>query len=80
MAVTIIGSDPKQIETLLKTLTACVGVEPDESVLELTKEKETKIRRAFQITDEELKTVKGTKEKAIVDLVIEHVALLSTQL
>jgi tRNA threonylcarbamoyladenosine modification (KEOPS) complex Cgi121 subunit len=81
MAVVIIGEDPKQTAALLKALTECVGVEPDETVLELTQEKETKIRQAFQITDEELKTLTKSKaEKAVVNLVIERVALLAAQL
>lgn len=82
MAVVIIGDDQKQIGTLLKAVTKCVGVEPDETVLEMTTTKEEKIKKAFEITEEELKTVSkdGDHEKAIVNLVIERVALLATQL
>ena len=67
--------------TRLRQLTKSVGSEPDDSVLEMTKTKETKIKKAFEIVDEELKTVMkdGDQEKAIVNLVIERVALLSTQ-
>ena len=66
---------------MLQAVTECVGSEPDESVLEMTKTKEEKIKNAFEITDEELKTLEnGNQEKAIVNLVIERVALLSTQL
>ena len=47
----------------------------------MTKNKETKIKKAFEITDEELKILEnGNQKKAIVNLVIERVALLSTQL
>jgi len=81
IAVTIIGEDPKQIVNLLKELTQCVGSEPDYAVLALTEEKKEKICKAFEITDEELSTsTKDNAEKAIVDLVIERVALLSTKL
>ena len=81
IAVTIIGEDPKQIVNLLKELTECVGSEPDYAVLALTEEKKEKICKAFEITDEELSTsTKDNAEKAIVDLVIERVALLSTKL
>jgi len=81
IAVTIIGEDPKQIVTLLEELTECVGRKPDFAVLDLTKEKQEKICKAFEITDEELKiSTKDNAEKAIVDLVIERVALLATQL
>ena len=66
LAVTIIAEDPKQIESLLKELTACIGSEPDEKVLELTGAKQGKIRIAFGITDEELKTVKkDNAEKSV---------------
>ena len=81
MALVIIGDDPKQIENALEEVTKSVGSNPDASVLEMTKNKEAKIRGAFEITDQELKTVEnGAPEKAIVNLVIERVALLATQL
>ena len=81
MALIIIGEDPKQIQDVLQAVTKCVGSEPDESVLEMTKAKEEKIKKTFEITDTELKTLEnGNQKKAIVNLVIERVALLSTQL
>ena len=81
VAVAIIGEDPKQIQSELEALTESMGKEPDDKVLEMTKTKETKIRKAFEIGEEELKTVmkEGNLEMAIVNLVIERVALLSTQ-
>jgi tRNA threonylcarbamoyladenosine modification (KEOPS) complex Cgi121 subunit len=81
MAMIIIGDDPKQIENALEEVTKSVGSDPDAAVLEMTKNKETKIKKAFEITDQELKTVENNRpEKAIVNLVIERVALLATQL
>jgi len=81
MAVIIIGDDPKQIGNALREVTISVGSDPDADVLELTRNKEAKIRKAFEITDQELRTVEnGNPEKAIVNLVIERVALLATQL
>jgi tRNA threonylcarbamoyladenosine modification (KEOPS) complex Cgi121 subunit len=81
MAMIIIGDDPKQIENALEEVTKSVGSDPDAAVLEMTKNKETKIKKAFKITDQELKTVENSRpEKAIVNLVIELVALLATQL
>ncbi len=77
MAIVIIGDDPRQIESTLKAVTKSMGSEPDESVLDLTKDKEEKIKVAFEITDEELKVLEnGNQKKAIINLVIEHVALL----
>jgi tRNA threonylcarbamoyladenosine modification (KEOPS) complex Cgi121 subunit len=81
MALVIVGHDPKLIENALKAVTKSVGSEPDESVLDLTKIKEAKIKAAFEITEEELRVLEnGNQEKAITNLVIERVALLSTQL
>jgi KEOPS complex subunit Cgi121 len=81
MALIIIGDDPKQIENVLKAVTKSVGSEPNVIVLEMTKNKETKIKKNFEITEEELKILeKGNQKKAIANLVIERVALLATQL
>jgi len=81
MAIVIVGDDPKQIETALEAVTKSVGIEPDESVLDLTKNKEAKIKKTFEITEEELKVLEnGNQKKAITNIVIERVALLSTQL
>ncbi len=80
MALIIIGEDPKQIQDALQTVTESIGSEPDETVLELTKTKEAKIKNAFEISEDELKTQKNdSQQRAIVNLVIERVALLSTQ-
>jgi len=81
MAVVIIGEDPAQIQNALDAVTKSVGSKPDESVLEMTKAKEAKIKKTFEITDAELKiTENGDQKKAIINLVIEQVALLATQL
>lgn len=81
MAIVIVGDDPEQIETAVKALTKSMGREPDESVLDLTNIKEAKIKEAFEITEEELKVLEnGNQEKAIINIVIERMALLSTQL
>ncbi len=81
LAAVIVGSSERQVEATLKNLSAFFGVEPDNSVLELSPQKIMKIRGAFQIGDMELQTVtKTTREAALVDLVAEHVALLATQL
>ena len=80
LAVAIIGEDLGQIRKAVEAMSKCVGSEPDETVLDLTKSKEIKIKKAFEITQEELETQKnGSEERAIANLVIERVALLSTQ-
>ena len=82
MAVIIIGKDQTQLKALLKEISACVGSEPDEKVLEMSEFKERKIIKTFQVSDQEMKVVmkNGDREEALVNLVIERVALLSTQL
>ena len=82
MAVIMMGEDPTQIKTMLEAISTCVGVEPDEKVLEISNFKEQEIIETFQITDQELKTVmkNENREEAVINLVIERVALLATQL
>ena len=82
MGVIIIGEDPTQLKIMLQVISTYVGVEPDEKVLEISNFKEHKIIEAFQITDQELKTVikNENRTEAVVNLVIERVALLATQL
>jgi len=79
LAVIIVGEDKKQVEKQLQTLTECFGSTPDRTVLQLTSEKISKIQVAFQITQQEMDTQKGSTEKALVNLLIEHMALLATQ-
>jgi len=82
MAVVIIGENPAEIEALLEAIAVCVGAEPDETVLEMTEVKLEKIKEAFQVKAEEIKTMmkNGNRDEAVVSLVIERVALLATQL
>ncbi len=82
MAAVIIGENQAQLQTVLQAVTKCVGADPDEQVLDMTETKKVKIKKAFQITDEEIKTIMKNDdvEKAIISLVIERIALLSTQL
>ena len=79
LATIIIAKEQKHTENMLRTLTEYIGTEPDETVLEMTKEKESKIHQTFQITRTELETTAGNKSKT-VDLVIERMALLATQI
>ncbi len=78
MATTIIGENPAEIRAILEEITACVGAEPDETVLELTAAKLEKIKEVFQIKAEEIKSVlvDNDCEAAVVSLVVERVALL----
>jgi tRNA threonylcarbamoyladenosine modification (KEOPS) complex Cgi121 subunit len=82
VAVVIIGESAESVEPFLSAVSKRVGEEPDDAVLEISKEKVQGIREAFGITETELETVmeKTNGGQALVDLVIERMALLSTQL
>jgi KEOPS complex subunit Cgi121 len=82
MAVLIIGGNAEEVELALREITEAVGVVQEEAVLELTEVKTGKIKKAFCITEQELLSTKRGKnhKEAVVALVIERLALLSTQL
>jgi tRNA threonylcarbamoyladenosine modification (KEOPS) complex Cgi121 subunit len=82
MAVLIIGDDTEQVESALKSLVNALGAPPDEAVLELTQVKIGKIRKTFDISDQELMSAARGEDHAaaLVSLVIERVALVSTQI
>lgn len=82
VAVVIIGENPNSVQAVLSAVSKPIGVEPDETALELTKEKTKRIRKAFGISAKELKAAMEKKnvDQALVNLVIERTALLSTQL
>ena len=81
VAVVIIGVNPDSVRAAVSAVSKRVGVEPDETVLELTREKTQLISKAFGISTEELEAVdEKDAAQALVNLVIERTALLSTQL
>ncbi len=82
LAVVIIGEKTEQIKTMLSEVSACLHGEADDSVLEITPKKMAKIQEAFEVTSQMLEATKKQKvsEMAVVDLVIERMALLATQL
>jgi tRNA threonylcarbamoyladenosine modification (KEOPS) complex Cgi121 subunit len=81
IAVLAIGRKPVTVKTALSNISKQIKAKPDETVLEVTDEKMANIKKAFEISDEQLKTVmKQHKQKeALVDLVIEKMALLATE-
>jgi tRNA threonylcarbamoyladenosine modification (KEOPS) complex Cgi121 subunit len=82
IAMVIISENPNSIKSLLQRVTKQINAELDETVLTLSKRKVERLCNAFNISNIELETVtkKGDTQQAIVDLVIEKMALLSTQL
>lgn len=81
VAVMLLGDDPASVKKALAIVKKRFVSEPQESVLELHEEKKKIIRSAFEISDAELEVLSGVNlERALVDLVLERVALLSTRL
>jgi len=81
IALLIIGQNPETVKSALPMISASINVQHDDTVLELSEKKRRIIQKAFRISDLELKTVmkKDRVEKALTNLVIEQMALLSTQ-
>ncbi len=82
IAVIIVGKTPNDIETELLSVSKYFGKQPNEKVLKLTPPKNEHIRKMFGITNEEITIVTKNDNLncALVDLVLERMALLSTRL
>jgi KEOPS complex subunit Cgi121 len=82
VAAVVFGESGVEAEKVLRDVSTHLGAQPDESVLELTAEKTEKIKAAYNITDSEIRTIakNGDMQAALVNLVVERVALLATQL
>jgi len=82
VAAVILGESAESAEVALCAAAKCLRANPDERVLELSAEKAERIKRAFDVGEVELETArtKDNAEKALVDAVVERVALLSTRL
>ena len=80
VAVVVIGKNAETVEELLSAISKYLSKKTDDTVLEISEKKAETIREAFRITEAELKAVLERNDAALVDLVIERVALLSTQL
>ncbi len=82
VAVAAIGKNSESVKAALAEVSRRVGAAGDESVLELKDEKMLVIREAFGITAEAVDAIveKGDVKQAVVNLVVERMALLQTQL
>jgi KEOPS complex subunit Cgi121 len=82
MATVIISQNTAGLKNVLDAVTLVLGNNPDESVLKMSSQKMERLRDTFQISEKELEIVSKDKddEMALADLVIEHMALLATQL
>ena len=82
VAVLIIAENRQRIDNCLKVVSSLMLGERDDHVLELTDEKIEDVKNLFGVSDLEIEAKlrrKGLEREALVDLVIEHVALLATQ-
>jgi KEOPS complex subunit Cgi121 len=81
IAVVIVARSKKKAEEGLDKIATRIGGERDDRVLELSDQKAQAIIRLFGISDVELGTRSpgAGKDKALIDLVIEHVALLTVR-
>jgi len=82
VAVLVIGKTELEAKRTLEIVSKQILGERDDRVLELSNEKMEGIEKLFDISDIEFKaklTKKGMEKEALIDLVIEHMALLVTQ-
>ena len=82
VAVLVIAETQKKATAALETITQLIPGERDDCVLGLTEEKTQEICKLFNISNLEFKAKlmkEGLEKKALVDLVIEREALLTTQ-
>jgi tRNA threonylcarbamoyladenosine modification (KEOPS) complex Cgi121 subunit len=82
IAVVVLGADVASVQAGLSAVGKRLGMEPDADVLGLSEAKIRRIREAFDVSDAELLAVSacGDAKAALVDLVVERIALLSTRL
>lgn len=80
IAVLAVGGNLEAVQSALARISTRIDGQLDDSVLELSKKKMERIKKVFEISEAELETVvEGDDvEKALVDLVVERVALLAT--
>lgn len=81
IALLIISENENEAKSTLHAISKMVNGKRDDEVLELSKGKIEKIRKAFEISDVELEATASGKDlkKALTNLVIERMALLATQ-
>jgi tRNA threonylcarbamoyladenosine modification (KEOPS) complex Cgi121 subunit len=82
VAVLILAKNEKSADDALNFVQKLMSAEHDDIVLEINREKFVSIKRFFNVSDVELSAKlekKGLEKDALVDLVIEHGALLATQ-
>jgi len=82
VAVLVLAETQKQASSILDSVSKLLRGERDDSVVEFSNEKVDGLKRLFQISEVELEAKterKGAEKEALLDLVIEHMALLATE-
>jgi len=82
VAVLVIAETKQGADIALEAVSKLISGERDDHVLGLTDEKFEGVKRLFGVSDLEIEAKlkkEGLEREALVDLVIEHVALLATQ-
>lgn len=82
VAVLILTESSFKKNEYLKLIRDNISGERDDSVLDFTDEKFYNIKQLFEISDLELESKlqkEGQEKQALIDLVIEHMALLRTK-
>ncbi len=82
VALLVIGETRTKVDMASDMVSELISGERNDEVLELTNEKFEGIKKLFGVSDLELEArlrKKGLERETLIKLVIEHVALLSTQ-
>jgi KEOPS complex subunit Cgi121 len=81
LAVLIIGKQLKAVKSTLSLISKYFGRQPEDGVLELSENKMPLIQKIFNVGSAELQTIMQTSDekRALVDLVIEMMALSTTR-
>lgn len=82
VAVMIMAESKDKALWILNTVTKLMLGKRDDSVIDLNDEKVGRLRKLFQISSLELEAKterKGARKEALLDLVIEHMALLAAK-
>jgi tRNA threonylcarbamoyladenosine modification (KEOPS) complex Cgi121 subunit len=82
IVILLVGETPQVVESALAKISRLINGRRDDRVLGLSQKKVRKIKEKFGISETEFGTVaeKNGLEKALVNLLIERMALLATQL
>jgi KEOPS complex subunit Cgi121 len=80
VAVLVVADTRQMAKATLETMSNLISDERDDGVIELSGEKFEAIKKLFKISDLEIRAKlreKGLEKETLVELVIEHIALLT---